>query len=141
MSSLGERIKALREKMGLTQDDLADALDMNRANISNYERGTITKIPSNILGKLADVLNTNADYLLGRIDDAAPKTYSIPSWASPKDIRDFKTILLEDGPIMFDGIPIEQEDRQKVLRVMEAMFWDIKEKNKKTYGRKKKEDE
>ncbi|MBY7736324.1 XRE family transcriptional regulator [Paenibacillus polymyxa] len=132
MSSLGERIKALRDKMGFTQDDLAEALDMNRANISNYERGIITKIPSNILSRLADVLNTNADYLLGRIDDPAPKAYSFPSWASPEDIRDFKKMLLEDGPIMFDGVPINDEDRQKVLRVMEAMFWDIKDKNKKT---------
>ncbi|MNC17468.1 hypothetical protein D3C75_653490 [compost metagenome] len=47
-------------------------------------------------------------------------------------------MLEEEAPIMFDGVPISDEDREKIKRVMEAMFWDAKEKNKKTYGRKKK---
>lgn len=47
-----------------------------------------------------------------------------------KDILDFKKILQDDVPVMFDGVLINDFDREKVLRVMEAMFWDAKEKNK-----------
>jgi hypothetical protein len=63
-----------------------------------------------------------------------------PEWATPKDIRDFKTILEEDQPLMFDGVPISDDDKEKIKRVMEAMFRNAKKKNKEAYGRKKTED-
>ncbi|MDT2246087.1 hypothetical protein P7H16_02360 [Paenibacillus larvae] len=31
---------------------------------------------------------------------------------------------------MFDGVPIDDENREKVKRVMEAIFWDAKKKKK-----------
>ncbi|MGG1481427.1 helix-turn-helix transcriptional regulator [Bacillus smithii] len=65
----GIRIKELRTKYGLSQDELAKKLNMKRENISHYERGKITNIPSDVLLKLADILKTNTDYLLGRSDD------------------------------------------------------------------------
>ncbi|MBM0632315.1 hypothetical protein ACYCS5_29410 [Paenibacillus sp. SEL3] len=49
-------------------------------------------------------------------------------------------MLEEDRPVMFDGVPISDDDKEKIKRVMEAMFWDAKKKNKETYGRKKTED-
>lgn len=55
-------------------------------------------------------------------------------------MRDFKKMLEEDEPVMFDGVPMSTEDKEKVKRIMEALFWEAKEMNKKTYGRKKKED-
>lgn len=48
-------------------------------------------------------------------------------------------MLEEDRPVMFDGVPISDDDKEKIKRVMEAMFWDAKKKNKET-GRKKTED-
>ncbi|NTZ20897.1 helix-turn-helix domain-containing protein [Paenibacillus sp. JMULE4] len=54
----------------------------------------------------------------------------IPSWATHKDVRDFKEMLEEDAPVMFDGVPLDEEDKEKVLKVMEAIFWDAKKRNK-----------
>lgn len=68
---IGKRIREMRKKRGLTQDDLAHALGMKRANISNYERG-LANVPSTTLYKLADIFNTSADYLLGRTDNPEP---------------------------------------------------------------------
>lgn len=51
-----------------SQDDVAHALDMKRANVANYEAGRTTP-PSDIIGRLADMLHTSADYLLGRTDN------------------------------------------------------------------------
>lgn len=61
----------------------------------------------------------------------------VPEWATSKDIRDFKKMLESDVPIMFDGVPIEGEARQRVMDVLTGLFWEAKEMNKKTYGRKK----
>ena len=55
-----------------------------------------------------------------------------PSWATSKDKRDFKHMLEDDAPVMFDGVPLDEEDREKILKVMEAIFWDAKKRNKRT---------
>lgn len=71
MSDMSERIKLLRERKGMTQDDLAERLGMNRANISNYERGIVTNIPADVLNKMADLFGTTVDYVLGRTNDTS----------------------------------------------------------------------
>ncbi|MEV2908612.1 helix-turn-helix domain-containing protein [Paenibacillus larvae] len=77
MAAMSDRIKSLREKKGMTQDELANRLNMNRANISNYERGIITNIPSEVLNKMADLFGTSVDYILGRSDDPSPQVDTI----------------------------------------------------------------
>lgn len=64
------------------------------------------------------------------IDFQEEKEPKIPAWATSKDLRDFKRMLEEDAPVMFDGVPLDQEDKEKVLKVMEAIFWDAKKRNK-----------
>lgn len=68
MNILALRIKELRKANGMSQKELADILGMKRENISNYERGIITNISSEVLDKLADQFNVSVDYLLGRTD-------------------------------------------------------------------------
>lgn len=65
--TIGARIKELRIRRGLTQDQIAVKLNMDRANFSHYERDTASP-PSVMLGKIADILNTSTDYLLGRTE-------------------------------------------------------------------------
>lgn len=65
--STGKRIKDLRLKRGLTQDQIADKLGMNRANFSNYERD-VALPPSDTLAQIARMLTTTTDYLLGLVD-------------------------------------------------------------------------
>jgi transcriptional regulator with XRE-family HTH domain len=65
MSSIGSRIRDLRIKRGLTQDQIAEQLGMNRANFSNYERDVAVP-PAETLLKIADILHTTTDFLLGR---------------------------------------------------------------------------
>ena len=59
-----ERIRALRKQKGLTQEELAKAIGVQRAVISKYETG-IVDISVSQLEKIADVLGVTVDYLLG----------------------------------------------------------------------------
>ena len=136
MATIANRIKELREKRGMTQDNLAEFLGMNRVNISNYERGVITNIPGDVLSKLADLFNTSVDYILGRTNDPIPDVHNVPDWATAKDKRDFKKLLEDDTEIMFDGVPLSQDDKQRVMDVLTGLFWEAKYMNK----RKKKPD-
>lgn len=60
-----ERIRNLREDKDLKQEDLAEVLRCTQACYSNYENGK-RDIPTEVLGKLADLYNVSVDYLLGR---------------------------------------------------------------------------
>ncbi|UHA76128.1 helix-turn-helix domain-containing protein [Paenibacillus sp. 481] len=135
----GARIKQLRMKHGLSQDDVAHTLGMKRANVANYEAGRTTP-PSDVLGRIADLLHTSSDYLLGRIEHSLPYLLDshedIPEWATPKDKRDFKKMLEEDAEVMFDGVPIDGDDRDRVMQVLQALFWDAKKRNKRKPIRK-----
>ncbi|MEF3312587.1 helix-turn-helix transcriptional regulator [Paenibacillus sp. GYB004] len=68
LKELGKRIKALREKQGMFQTHLADKIGKDRASVSTYENGTRVP-PSDVLSRIAEVLHTSTDYLLGKTDD------------------------------------------------------------------------
>lgn len=64
MQSFGQRLKALRLKAGLTQQQLAERIWVSKAAISNYELFERTPSPE-ILVKLSRVFHVSTDYLLG----------------------------------------------------------------------------
>ena len=66
----GMRIKKLREKQGMTQENLAEQINMSRKTISAIENGRKgTTIDTLVL--LAEKLETSLDYLvLGRLADS-----------------------------------------------------------------------
>jgi transcriptional regulator with XRE-family HTH domain len=66
---LGNKIQARRKSLGLSQDDLASALDppVTRASIANIEAGK-QRILTHTLVKLADVLDVEVSSLLSGID-------------------------------------------------------------------------
>ncbi|MDB5053258.1 MAG: ansR3 [Bacilli bacterium] len=61
---------------------------------------------------------------------------SYPHLSRSRDIKDLKKFL-EQSEIMFDGVPMTDEDKARIQGYMESMFWDAKQKNK----RKKTTDE
>ena len=63
LCAIGSRIKAAREKTGMTQEDLAAALEMSPTHISVIERGV--KSPKlETLVNIANALNVSSDTLL-----------------------------------------------------------------------------
>ncbi|MDI3257972.1 MAG: helix-turn-helix transcriptional regulator [Kyrpidia sp.] len=66
--TLARRLKALRKSKRLTQQQLADQLQLNRATYAKYETGS-HQPDYEILLRLADFFQVSVDYLLGRTDD------------------------------------------------------------------------
>lgn len=60
-----KRLIELREKHNLTQQQLADKLQITRQSLSLYEKAERT-INIDLLAKIADVFEVTTDYLLGR---------------------------------------------------------------------------
>lgn len=65
------RLKALREKRGISQLKLAMDLDMNQNSISRYETGAREADYKSLI-KFAEYFDVSIDYLLERTDN--PKT-------------------------------------------------------------------
>lgn len=101
----GIRLKILRERQGLTQVKLAEALAgspfgvrVKQSTLSGYESSGGNELPSvPVLAALAYVLETNADYLLGLTDDDRPASD------------------LDDQVIASVADPVERETIQEIL--------------------------
>lgn len=66
-----ERLKMLRKKADITQEELAKILGVERSSIGKYEASGV--IPShNILIAIADYFGVSVDYLLGRTETEKP---------------------------------------------------------------------
>ena len=65
------RIKDLREDKEIKQIEMAKQLNISQTNYSKYELGKIN-IPIETLKKIAIILNTSIDYLLGLTDTSIP---------------------------------------------------------------------
>ncbi len=65
---MGKRIRDERLKAGMSQDLLAEKLEMKRANVANYEAGR-TVPPSNVLLDMSLIFDVTTDYLLCKTDE------------------------------------------------------------------------
>ena len=103
MDTIGTRIKKLRERFGISQQELADKLSVSRPTISQIESGA-RKICAEELKKLANSFNISVDNLLNlekeplvlvREDKETNKTKpEIRINVPQKNLAKFKEVLL-----------------------------------------------
>ena len=73
--AIGRRIKAARERKGLTQEELAEEVDLSPMHVSVIERGV--KLPKlETLINIANVLDVSADVLLQDVVNNQPKLFA-----------------------------------------------------------------
>lgn len=118
MMTCGDKIAALRDKRGLTQEDLAAKIGISRASLSHYEKGR-REPDYTILTKLADYFQVSIDYLLGRTDD--------PSKISDIAVRDLaENLELSDEQILekfvftVDGRKLTPEESRRFIAFIRA---------------------
>lgn len=71
MSTLSKRIRYLRERRDISQKDFAKKIGVSNVVMNRYESGD-RKPDGEMIAKIAMVLETTADYLLGLTDDPNP---------------------------------------------------------------------
>lgn len=129
-----DRLKELCDTQGISINKLEEKIGLGKNTLYSWKKNTPKG--SNLI-KVADYFNVSTDYLLGRTDEPASISNNVPEWATNKDKRDFKKMLEEDTGLMFDGVPIEGEDREKVMQVLEVLFWDAKKESKEKFTNKR----
>ena len=63
-ATLGQRLRLLRKKRGLSQAEVAEALAVHQSLVSEYERGTV-RVPATVLAGLARTLRAPFHELIG----------------------------------------------------------------------------
>jgi transcriptional regulator with XRE-family HTH domain len=71
MDSVGNRLRKARNRVGLTQDEVANKLGVTRSVIARYESGTNDPPTENII-KMAEMYGVSADWLLCLTNDPRP---------------------------------------------------------------------
>ena len=74
-----ELIKHRRLELGLSLEDVARALGVNRSTVLRYESKDIEKMPIDIIPPLARILQCSPEYLMGWVENGpCEKTIEIP---------------------------------------------------------------
>ena len=74
MKELGNRLRALRESIHLSQAKFADIIGSTQSSLNRYENGQAT--PSiELLRKYADYFDVSMDYIFARCDEPQGKLY------------------------------------------------------------------
>lgn len=107
-TKIGKRIKAAREKVGLSQEQLAEKANVSSGTISMIERGV--RAPSiEVLVSIVNILDTTADLILR---DVLKKGYAIEESELGEKIK---------------GLSATQ--RKQIYHVVETMVDDLLNKN------------
>lgn len=106
MSIRSERIKALVDKSEMSYQDLEKLTGIKKSSLQRYASGVTTKIPLDVIEKLAVAFNVSQEYLMGWDEkEISP---------SEPQLTEGEKVLLD----LFNRVPKEQQ--QLVLQMIRA---------------------
>lgn len=119
---VGKILKKLRTERGLTQEDLANMLNIKRQTYSAWERG-IANPDIETISFLADFYNVSTDYLLGKTEN--PKEPDLPvEFKTPEEAMKF---ILEQNVIMgFGGFDINKMNDEEIIEFANELLRQLK---------------
>ena len=104
--TIGERIKKIREEVGMSQVDFADKINVSKQTLYKYENNLITNIPSDKIEMAAKVGGVSPAYLMG--------------WTEGKKV-------LTSAKLTFYNVSIDNESEAKLI----LNYRDLSTPNKK----------
>ena len=127
-----ERLKQKRMEAGMTQVQLAQSAGVTARTIQNYELGT--RKPSNmeVVQKIADVLHTTTEYLLGSSGTYVVEAHEKGGAQSARDIEQ----LVSEVTGLFAGGELSEESLEGAMKALNDAYWIAKEKNRKYAAQK-----
>jgi len=142
MSKYASKVKEAREKLGLSQRQLAEIVGVSQRTIATYEtngslpRGTTAR-------KLAKALNVSLEYLFN--DDIEDPRYGIEKEPFIDDVRKRfgnraaveADTLLKQNVALFAGGYLSQDAKDAFFESVMRAYLACKEEAKTKYGRKK----
>lgn len=111
---IGDTLKQLRTKQGLTSEELCSKIGIKGGSYRNYERND-RKPDYDTLVKLADFYGVSIDYLLGR-PDAKPPEEPLDEFARKEHLKSLEKVFMKKY------LALTEEQRDKVLDFLRGVL-------------------
>jgi transcriptional regulator with XRE-family HTH domain len=109
MSTLGQRLKWCRERMGWTQIQVAERIGTSNMNISNYERGT-REPDIEMLSKFSELYNVSIQWLITGTN----------AYPREKDVYN----VLEQDDCTYRDVLLQENEKRRIHDFITGMVWD-----------------
>lgn len=114
----GQRIAALRGKLGLTQEELSGRIGISRAALSHYEQNR-REPDFETLAKLADIFRVSVDYLIGRTNHPGSHLdEDVRSFVDQLDLSDEE--ILNRFNLVIDGKQLTPDEAKRFIDFVRA---------------------
>ncbi|NLL63248.1 MAG: helix-turn-helix transcriptional regulator [Ruminococcaceae bacterium] len=126
-----DELKMLRKQKGVTQKEVANATGINLRTLQNYEMGKCYPRKQEYTKRLAAYFNVPIERLISNED------YYIMvagEKGGPVAERELASIIKEMRAL-FSGGTLSEPDKDYVLKSINEVYWDSKDKARKKYGR------
>jgi transcriptional regulator with XRE-family HTH domain len=101
--TFGERLKILREKNNVKQEELAKMLNLSQQTISNWEKGKVEP-DLNAIKKITSFFNVSFDELLGNSEVQHVTKTTIPATKEPPTIGEKVNALPERERLIIEAL-------------------------------------
>ena len=119
---LGDRLRAIRKEYGLTQQNIADVLGVDRTTYTVYEGGSITPSPATLV-KLSQIYNVTVGYLIG-VEENHPELRKIPEEKQREKLLSSDPISLlkkEEKELMLYFRVLSDAEKHKIIDEMKDL--------------------
>lgn len=128
----------LCEENNVTPYRVCKETGITTATISNWKAGRYVP-KQDKMKKIADFFGVSVDYLMTGIEESAKEGSDLTTRDRRDIAKDLDRIMgeianAEDGPLFYNGQPLDPEDMIFLSKAIEAALADAKKKNKVTYN-------
>lgn len=112
MSTIGTRIKEAREKVALSQTDMAERIGVSKQTLYKYENDIITNIPSDKIEAISKLTGVSPAYIMGWDTQTTNRANYIPETiAAHFEGKEFSDAELDDIARFIDFVASKKGDR------------------------------
>ena len=128
----------LLQERGITAYKVSKDTGVTQSTLSDWKRGRSTPKTDN-MKKIADYFGVTLDYLMTGKESSKEDKPELNARDRRDIAKDLDRIMgeirnEEDGPLFYNGQPLDPEDMIFLSKAIEAALTDAKKKNKVTYN-------
>jgi len=112
MSQIGDRIRGIRKKRGVTQGDLAKILKLSQQTIARYENG-LGDVPINVIIKISKYGKESLEWLITGVEETQDAVIYESSGSVDTDL--LKSAIAVVEKIAIGNLTLSQEHKAKAI--------------------------
>ena len=120
---IGDKLQQLISQKNTNVNELSIQAKVSPSTLYSIIKRNNTKADIDVLIRIANILGVPVEFFS---DEIYLKPASQPTKKVPKDLKK----ILEDEGVTLNGRMMSAEDKEKMMRIIEAAFYEAKEMNK-----------